>query len=179
MTNDETLGWAGFVAAQPELAERVRARFAAYRHHVLGTLRADGSPRLTGIEADFRFGDLWLGMMANSRKARDVRGDPRFALHANPGPDTGMGGGDVRVAGRAVEVTDPAVKARYVEAAQPPEPFHLFRAELTEVVRVYVDDPHIVLETWRPGGPLRTIRRGNGAEPPETTTEPETADAPG
>ncbi|GCD45136.1 pyridoxamine 5'-phosphate oxidase family protein [Streptomyces paromomycinus] len=165
----EGADWAGFLAAQPELAGQVEARFAAYRHHVLGTLRADGSPRLSGIEADIRSGELWLGMMANSRKALDLRRDPRFALHANPGPGTDMAGGDVRVAGRAVEVTDPAVLARYVDAAKPPEPFHLFRAELTEVVRTYVEDPHIVLEAWRPGGPLRVIRRGNGDEPPEVT----------
>lgn len=149
------------------------ARFAAYRHHVLGTLRADGAPRLSGIEADFRFGELWLGMMADSRKALDLRRDPRFALHANPGPETDLAGGDVRVAGRAVEVTDPAVLARYTDATEPPEPFHLFRSELTEVVRTYVEDPHIVLEAWRPGGPLRVIRRGNGAEPPEVTVVPE------
>ncbi|MFD7661777.1 pyridoxamine 5'-phosphate oxidase family protein [Streptomyces sp. NPDC059788] len=166
------VAWAGFAAAQPGLARQVEERFAAHRHHVLGTLHADGAPRLTGIEADFRAGELWLGMMANSRKALDLRRDPRFALHANPGPGTDMEGGDVRVAGRAVEVTDPAVLARYTAETRPPEPFHLFRAELTEVVRTYVEDPHIVLETWRPGGPLRTIRRGNGAEPPEVTAAP-------
>ncbi|MFI9233571.1 pyridoxamine 5'-phosphate oxidase family protein [Streptomyces rimosus] len=166
------VSWAGFAAEQPETAGRVEARFGAYRHHVLGTLRRDGSPRLTGIEADFRAGELWLGMMAGSRKALDLRRDPRFALHANPGPGTDLAGGDVRVAGRAVEVTDPAVLAWYVGETKPPEPFHLFRVELTEVVRTYVDDPHIVLETWRPGGPLRVIRRGNGAEPPEVTVVP-------
>ncbi|MET9290392.1 pyridoxamine 5'-phosphate oxidase family protein [Streptomyces sp. NPDC003077] len=142
-------------------------RFGAYRHHVLGTLRKDGSPRLSGLEADFRFGELWLGMMVNSRKAQDLHRDPRFALHGNPGPDAEMAGGDVRVTGRAVEITDPEVITRYTATARPPEPFHLFRAEVTEVVRVYVDDPHIVIESWRPGTPVRTLRRGNGAEPVE------------
>lgn len=69
-------------------------------------------------------------------------------------------------------MTDPAVLAWYAGETKPPEPFHLFRAELTEVVRTYVEDPHIVLETWCPGGPLRVIRRGNGAEPPEVTVVP-------
>lgn len=44
-------------------------------------------------------------MMADSRKALDLRRDPRFALHANPGPETDIVGGGVRGAGRAVEVT--------------------------------------------------------------------------
>ncbi|GDY76451.1 hypothetical protein SAV31267_059360 [Streptomyces avermitilis] len=43
---------------------------------------------------------------------------------------------------------------------EPPEPFHLFRTELTEVVRTYVeDDMYLVVEIWRPGAPVRTLRR--------------------
>ena len=106
--------WAGFRAAEPALAKEVQQRFEKYRHHVLATLRKDGSPRVTGIEADFRFGELWLGMMPGSRKAQDLQRDPRFALHANPGPDADMADGDVRVAGRAMEVTDAAAFARYL-----------------------------------------------------------------
>ncbi|MFB7633832.1 pyridoxamine 5'-phosphate oxidase family protein [Streptomyces sp. NPDC056149] len=152
-------GWAAVEAAVPGFAAVVRERFGAYRHHVLATLREDGAPRLTGLEADFRHGELWLGMMTGSRKALDLRRDPRFALHANPGGGSELSDGDVRVAGRAVEETDPGVKARYAAAVRPPEPFHLFRAELTEVVRTSVEPPFMKLEVWRPGRPLRTIRR--------------------
>lgn len=153
--------WADFEAAEPLFAEVVLGRFQKYKHHVLATLRADGSPRVTGLEVEFRFGEMWLGMMPNSRKAKDLQRDPRFAVHANPGPDTSMDGGDVRVSGRAVEVTDPAVMGRFSgEVGPPPGPFHLFRVELTEVVRTRVEDPEIVLETWRPGHPVGTIRRG-------------------
>ncbi|WP_436845431.1 hypothetical protein [Streptomyces sioyaensis] len=49
--------------------------------------------------------------------------------------------------------------ARYAAEVKPPEPFHLFRAELTEVVRTYVEDPYVVLVSWAPGRPLRTVRR--------------------
>ncbi|MEU9984167.1 pyridoxamine 5'-phosphate oxidase family protein [Streptomyces sp. NPDC050856] len=153
--------WADFQAAEPDFAETVRQRFAAYPHHVLGTLRGDGSPRLSGLEVDFRSGELWLGMMPRSRKALDLRRDPRFALHTNPGGGTDMGGGDVRVDGRAVEVTDPTDLARYAREADPPQPFHLFRAELTGVVRVRVEDDRLVVQVWHPGRPLRTARRGN------------------
>ncbi|MFG2862175.1 pyridoxamine 5'-phosphate oxidase family protein [Streptomyces sioyaensis] len=156
----EAVGWAAVEEAEPEFAGWVRKRFGAYRHHVLATLRKDGAPRLTGLEADFRHGELWLGMMVGSRKALDLRRDPRFSLHANPGPDAdGLADGDVRVSGRAVEVTDPGVVARYAAEVKPPEPFHLFRAELTEVVRTYVEDPHVVLVSWAPDRPLRTVRR--------------------
>ncbi|MFD7461371.1 MULTISPECIES: pyridoxamine 5'-phosphate oxidase family protein [unclassified Streptomyces] len=148
--------WAAFAAAEPELAATVEARFGAFTHHVLATLRKDGSPRTTGLEVRFLGGELWLGMMPDSLKALDLRRDPRFALQANPGE----GGGDVRISGRAVEVDDPRVKAAYTKEVEPPEPFHLFRAELTEVTRTYVeDDKYLVLQVWKPGAALRTVKR--------------------
>ncbi|MEW9519358.1 pyridoxamine 5'-phosphate oxidase family protein [Streptomyces tubercidicus] len=155
----DAVGWSVAEAAVPELAGRVRERFGAYRHHVLATVRKDGAPRLTGLEADFRYGELWLGMMVGSRKVSDLRRDPRFSLHANPGRGADLADSDVRVSGRAVEVTDPGLVARYAAAVGPPEPFHLFRAELTEVVRTSTEDPYVVVETWAPGRAPRTIRR--------------------
>ncbi|CAL9477266.1 hypothetical protein SUDANB105_02942 [Streptomyces sp. enrichment culture] len=152
--------WAAFSAAEPELAATVEARFGAFTHHVLATLRKDGSPRTTGLEVRFLGGELWFGMMPDSLKALDLRRDPRFALQANPGEGTGMGGGDVRISGRAVEVDDPEVKAAYTKEVEPPEPFHLFRTELTEVTRTCVeDDEYLVLQVWKPGAPLRTVKR--------------------
>ncbi|MFF9847359.1 pyridoxamine 5'-phosphate oxidase family protein [Streptomyces litmocidini] len=158
--------WSAFEAAEPELAATVRERFGRYTHHVLATVRRDGSPRLSGIEADFRGGELRLGMMPNSRKALDLRRDPRFALLANPGPGTDMGGGDVRISGRAVEITDPGALDRYAAEAGAPQPFHLFRVEPTEVVRTWVDGEEICFRSWAPGRPTRTLRRGNDDSPP-------------
>ncbi|HZX37318.1 MAG TPA: pyridoxamine 5'-phosphate oxidase family protein, partial [Streptomyces sp.] len=106
MNPTNTMNWAAFAAAEPDLAHKTEERFRRFKHHVLATLRKDGSPRTTGLEASFLHGELWLGMMPGSAKARDLRRDPRFALQANPGPGTEMDGGDVRVGGRAVEVTD-------------------------------------------------------------------------
>ncbi|MET7680126.1 pyridoxamine 5'-phosphate oxidase family protein [Streptomyces sp. NPDC005423] len=155
-----TSNWAAFAAAEPEFARTVEERFGGFTHHVLATLRGDGSPRTSGLEVRFLNGELWFGMMPGSVKALDLRRDPRFALQANPGPGTGMGGGDVRIGGRAVEVDDPLIRAAYVEEVEPPQPFHLFRAELTEVVRTRVeDDTYLVVDVWSPGAPVRTVRR--------------------
>lgn len=161
-----TTRWNDFRTAEPAFARTVEERFARYRHHVLATLRKDGSPRVTGIEADFRNGELYLGMMPGSRKALDLIRDPRLALQANPGPGEGMDGGDVRVSGRAVEVTDAAAVTRYATEIGQPEPFHLFRVEVTEVVHTSVDDPDLVIRTWRPGRPVRTVRRGSDDSAP-------------
>lgn len=165
-TGHPTTTWSAFEAAEPELAATVRERFGQHTHHALATLRADGSPRLSGIEVGFRFGELWLGMMPGSRKARDLRRDPRLSLLANLGRGTDMGGGDVRISGRAVEITDPETIARYVAEADEPQPFHLFRVEPTEVVRTWVDGDELVLRSWTAGRRARTLRRGNDESPP-------------
>ncbi|MFE9856031.1 pyridoxamine 5'-phosphate oxidase family protein [Streptomyces sp. NPDC005780] len=154
--------WTDFRTAEPDFADTVRRRFEQYKHHVLATLRKDGSPRVTGLEVDFRLDEPLLGMMPNSRKALDLRRDPRFAVQANPGPDAEMADGDVRISGRAVEVADPDLLARFIDEVKPPEPFHLFRVDLTEVVRTGLEGGDtLVVQVWRPGRQLRTIRRGN------------------
>ncbi|MFE0249656.1 pyridoxamine 5'-phosphate oxidase family protein [Streptomyces sp. NPDC059010] len=158
-----TANWASFTEAEPDLARTTEERFGAFTHHILATLRKDGSPRTTGLEVRFLNGELWLGMMPNSLKALDLRRDQRFALQANPGEGQSMGGGDVRISGWAIEVEDPALRAAYTEEVEPPEspePFHLFRTELTEVVRTYVEDEkYLVVQIWKPGEPLRTLKR--------------------
>src|SRR5690606_4964594 len=108
--------WHDFSRTAPDLAAAAEARFRATKHHVLATLRRDGAPRLSGTEVQFHRGDLVVGMMPESRKAVDLRRDGRFALHANPGDGT-MEGGDAKLAGRAVEVTDPADLAAYAGEA--------------------------------------------------------------
>ncbi|MDN3054606.1 pyridoxamine 5'-phosphate oxidase family protein [Streptomyces sp. SRF1] len=160
-----TTSWAGFQAAEPAFARYAQDRFRRYRHHVLATLRQDGSPRVTPLEVNFLSGELWLGMMPDSRKALDLRRDPRFSVQANPGPGEGLTEGDVRVSGRAVEVTDPEAVARFAAEFRPPEPFHLFRAEVTEVVHIAKEDGEMVLRTWRPGRPVTVVRPGADGGP--------------
>ena len=62
--------------------------------------------------------------------------------------------GDAKVAGRAEEVTDPALVAA-VNGGDAGEgaPSHLFRADVGEVVVVRLGEPadHLVIESWRPG----------------------------
>jgi hypothetical protein len=48
----------------------------------LATVRADGSPRISGLEAKFIEEDLLFGSMPGSRKGADLLRDPRFALHS-------------------------------------------------------------------------------------------------
>ena len=77
--------WSEIEKAAPALAERARAALdpaaGARRHKTIATLRADGSPRISGIECWFADGELVFGSMPGSLKSADLRRDPRFALH--------------------------------------------------------------------------------------------------
>jgi hypothetical protein len=156
--------WSEVETAAPELAARARATLDAHKHKVLATLRRDGSPRLSGIEATIVDGELWLGMMPGSRKALDLRRDPRLALHSAsmdpPDDDPSAWTGDAKVAGRAVEVDDPALLER-LGAGEGGGGAHLFRVDLTEVVHTRVGEPadHLVIEVWGEGTGLRRLKR--------------------
>ena len=149
--------WNEVTNAAPELAAAVQGRFDAHIHKTLATLRADGSPRISGVEASFRDGEVWLGMMPDSRKAGDLQRDPRFALHSAT-VDPKMADGDAKLAGRAIEITDQGTIGWFAgqegeeKGEAPPEPFHLFRVDVEEIVLTTLggDPPdHLVIETWR------------------------------
>lgn len=151
-------------AAEPELARAAQTLFDAHQHKLLATLRRDGSPRISGIEAQFSDGELWLGMMPGSMKARDLFRDPRLALHSasEDPPEVAAAGwaGDAKLSGGAVEVTDPSVLTRFAPDSPTPE-FHLFRIDVTELVVVRVGEPpdHLVIDVWREGRDRRQIIR--------------------
>jgi hypothetical protein len=162
--------WGEVVSSAPEFADRARARFDAHRHKVMATLRRDAFPRISGIETSFVEGDLWLGMMPNSRKALDLRRDPRMALHSatvDPPDHPTKFEGDAKLTGRAEEITDHDRFRAYLDAtgqagqeAQEPGSFHLFRVDVTEVVLISIGDPpdHLVVELWRPGEGVRRTK---------------------
>ena len=152
MTTTST-SWQTFRTEAPDLAARVEARFTAHKHHVMATLRRDGSPRVSGTEVELHGDDLFVGSMWQARKALDLLRDPRVAVHSNPG-DHSMEGGDAKLSALATEVADdhPAKQALREDPA-PPEPFHLFRLDVTEVVLTEVDHEETVhREHVDPGG---------------------------
>jgi hypothetical protein len=101
-------------------------------------------------------------MTPDSRKAADLRRDPRFAVHAAP-VDLDLVDGDAKVNGRAIEVTDPAVVARFVselDQAPPPSGVGLFRTELTDASLTRVEGDWLLIDSWREGeGPKQRRRQ--------------------
>ncbi|MBV9728707.1 MAG: pyridoxamine 5'-phosphate oxidase family protein [Pseudonocardiales bacterium] len=146
--------WSEITAAEPEFARQVRARFAVYRCETLATLRRDGSPRISGIDAVFSDGDLWLPMMVGSVKIADLRRDPRLALHSPTttalNADLSDWPGEAKIAGYVVEGT---------EANSNSERLIDFRVDVTEVVLTYLDRTDFVVESWHEGRGLRRRER--------------------
>jgi hypothetical protein len=147
--------WAEFAAAEADFARRVRELLTTRKHLTMATLRRDGSPRISGTELEFADGEVWLGMMPGSLKALDLRRDARLAVHGptvDPPEDSpGAWSGEAKLAGRAVEVSDP------VRTDEP----HRFRVDLTEVVltRVAESNDLLVIETWHPDRGLERLLR--------------------
>src|SRR5689334_1711687 len=146
--------WKDLEQAEPEFAARVRRLFDGGRHKTIATLRADGSPRISGIEAEFADGELTFGSMPGARKGADLRRDPRFALHGAtvdpPEGDPAGWPGEAKVAGRAWRVG---------ELAEPAG--ELFRADLHEVVFTGLNPAGtaLVVESWHPGRGLTRVER--------------------
>jgi hypothetical protein len=151
----QTVSWQDFEQAEPRFAGRVRALFDARRHKTIATLRADGSPRISGIETEFADGQLRFGSMTGARKGADLRRDPRFALHsASDDPvegDERSWPGDAKIAGRAV-LAGPLGDGPQGE---------LFHADITEVVLTHLDPDaaKLIIESWTPARGLRQAER--------------------
>ncbi|MFD4671860.1 pyridoxamine 5'-phosphate oxidase family protein [Lentzea sp. NPDC058450] len=155
--------WAEFTAEQPEMAAFVESRFAADRHALIATLRKDGSPRISGIEPDFAHGHLWAGMMPNSLKSKDLRRDPRFALHCMTTTASMTEAGDAKVSGTAEFWTDKEVYLKDLfertEWEPKPEEIDLFRFDVTEVVQLLVEGDEMVVLSWGEGRGVRRVAK--------------------
>jgi hypothetical protein len=152
--------WKAVEQGEPEFAGRVRRLFAAGRHKTIATLRADGSPRISGIECEFTDSDLRFGSMTGARKGVDLKRDPRFALHS-PTFHPGEGKendwpGEAKIAGRAIPIGSVAMD----EASEQPDG-EMFIADITEVVitGLNADATRLVVESWTAERGLRRLER--------------------
>jgi hypothetical protein len=133
--------WAEFAGARPELASRGLARFEATGLSLIGTLRRDGSPRISAVEPLIFEGELALGMMWRSMKALDLMRDPRCVVHSTISNKDGTEG-EFKVYGRAVSVpvSDRSTRDRYCDAlraaiewAPEGDEWHLWLMDIAQV----------------------------------------------
>jgi hypothetical protein len=106
--------WKEFEQQAPDLAAFGKARFQSEVAY-LGTVRADGSPRVHPVTPIIGE-QLFLFMEPTSPKGKDLRRDPRYALHCSV-EDSGGGGGEFYVRGRATLTDDPRIREQAIQAA--------------------------------------------------------------
>jgi hypothetical protein len=106
--------WAAFAQQAPELAAFGKARFQSGVAY-LGTLRADGSPRVHPVTPIIGE-QLFLFMEPTSPKGKDLQRDPRYSLHCSV-EDSSGGGGEFYVGGRATLSDDPLIREQAVRAS--------------------------------------------------------------
>lgn len=153
--------WASFSTACPQIAELARERFARDQLVIVGTLRADGWPRISPCEVDIATGHLLLGMMWKSRKALDLIRDPRVVVHSVTCNREGTDG-DVKLYGRVVNVHEPALRAAFRSAIRaridwaPDEPsYHLFSVDIERAAYLIFGEGTQRTLTWDPEHGLR------------------------
>jgi hypothetical protein len=155
--------WAEFARQAPELAALGEARFRATRLVMVGTLRADGGPRITPVEPRLVDGDLQLGMMWRSMKALDLLRDPRCSVHSTTADKNGTEG-DFKVYGAVEHVTDPDRRERHCQVTEQEigwrpdgERYHVFSIDIREVAYAKFGEGDPTIFAWRPGCDLRRL----------------------
>lgn len=144
--------WADFKEASPELARLGEELFDRFGLILLGTLRANGYPRISPVEPMIVDGELELGMIWQSKKALDLVRDPRCTVHSVVSNREGTEG-ELKIWGRARDVQAPDERQRYCEALfekigwRPKEPFHLFA----------IDFDHAAWRKFDPSGEVHAL----------------------
>jgi hypothetical protein len=160
------VNWDAFGKTAPELAERAQQLFEIPGIVLVGTIRKDGSPRISPVEALFNGGELYLGMMWKSMKAKDLLRDPRCTIH-NAIRDRHASDGELKLHGRVRDVQDPDERRRYGDALyekigwKPPErmQYHLFSVDIESAGFFVADGDARLVKRWRAGGVVEAFRQ--------------------
>ena len=100
------LQWAAFADEAQDLAGDIATLIDRFRFALLGTIRRDGTPRISPVETHLVGEDLMLVMIPRTRKASDVRRDNRVTLQS-PIINAGTPGEEYKLRGQAlVAVSD-------------------------------------------------------------------------
>jgi Pyridoxamine 5'-phosphate oxidase len=148
------IGWHELEAAAPDLARLGQHRLEQTRVALLGTIRKDGSPRISPIEPYLSNGHLLIGAMSWSLKTRDLLRDPRCVLHsAITAPDRGER--ELKLYGRVTEATS-EVREGCSDGwwhARPLDAAVVFEMSIEEAALVSWElrQGRMVVQRWSPG----------------------------
>jgi hypothetical protein len=132
--------WKEFAAAEPDLADVGRSLLFQFKVGLafLATVRKDGAPRLHPVCPVLSDDRLFVLIIPTSPKRHDLRRDGRYALQTFPQPKPGSD--EFSIAGKAVGVDDPAVRAAILRDAK-----HM--ADASEIAfELWID--HVMHTRW-------------------------------
>lgn len=163
-----------FESAAPDVARGIRQRLTEAGLALLGTIRADGSPRVSPVEVSLPRDRLLFGCMPGSAKVADLERDPRCCLLtalADRFDDAGEG----KVFGSAhlVDAEEAPGLLREMlglrskhprDGVPPPEPEDfgdspVFEVLITSAAWQSLDGESWVTRSWDPVGGSRERRR--------------------
>lgn len=145
--------WADFEAVAPELAAQGRELIERFRFVLAGTIRRDGTPRISPVEAHVVGGHLMLVMISGTRKASDLLRDPRILLNS-PVTHPDDPNAEFKLRGRVVEIHDQALReatAGAIKAAsgwQPPEGWHFFSIDIDDAAFIAWKGGEMQMARW-------------------------------
>jgi hypothetical protein len=103
--------WSDLISQQPALGKVAHEALIEPGVLLIGTIRRDGSTRISGVEPLIMDGLLWVSMLQDSMKAGDLRRDSRITLNSivtSPDPIT-----EIKVRGTVRRESDRAVHDRF------------------------------------------------------------------
>ena len=161
--------WSQFENAQPRLAAAGVSRLADQGVVLVGTVRRDGTARVSAVEPLLFDGDLWLAMGLGSYKVKDLHRDARLVVRSIVTSRDGSEG-DYLLRGVAREELDRARHRAYAaeviaRIGWQPEPgkFHLFWLDIDSATFIRWDDAtnDQFVTRWPPATDI--VRRGTSA----------------
>ncbi|MCI0525299.1 MAG: pyridoxamine 5'-phosphate oxidase family protein [Acidobacteria bacterium] len=161
------MNWDEFKEAAPEMAAHGAELFDRVGVVMIGTNRKDGSPRISPVEHVIAHSQLYLGMMWQSLKARDLLRDPRCVVH-NVISDRHAKEGEFKLYGRALNIEDADERRRYGQALYEkigwnPEGmnYHLFAVDIQSAALFTTEASQArILKRWRAGEQVCAFRQG-------------------
>ena len=148
--------WREFTESAPEFAATIRFGLESGPYALLGSIRADDYPRISGVIVTFSDDELWLGMPADSIKTGDLGRQPKMSLHSSVSASP-TAQGDVKLHGRAIPIgEDQPGFGEFVAAVDRdvrPGTLAVFRIDVSDTAQVRLSearDRHLI-ESWKAG----------------------------
>lgn len=157
LSENETATWGDYTRAHLANAVVVSDVFRTHPHHVIATIRKDGSPRLGGTNVFVTDEHLWIGTKLDSFRAKDLIRDSRCALYSAP-IDEHLVRPDIQIDAVA-QRADEDMTSELLSSVGQPKDAVVFLLQIRAIRILTVDSDELVIESWTPsiGSKIRRL----------------------